>query len=332
MLIYKTDETKIDNEFALDIKEGLTRTTNAKYILPKYLYDSVGSELFEVICDQPEYYPTRTELAILKQCSPQIVKMFDHQAPSIVELGSGSAKKTKILLEHFLLKKQNLYYFPIDVSHDILQYTMKKLSSEFSRLRTIGICADYIKGIEKAGDFIGARNPVPNRKLILFLGSTIGNFEPKNAKSFLRTIRRKMEKNDNLLLGIDLLKDKRIMEAAYNDKREITAKFNLNLLSRINRELGGEFVLSNFRHHAFFNQDKGRVEMHLISECDQQVVIDRIGECLSFAQNERVHTENSYKYSPAQIRGLANDAGLTLKKNFYDKKKWFSLSLLSPAV
>jgi uncharacterized SAM-dependent methyltransferase len=122
------------------------------------------------------------------------------------------------------------------------------------------------------------------------------------------------------------------MEAAYNDKREITAKFNLNLLSRINRELGGEFVLSNFRHHAFFNQDKGRVEMHLISESDQQVVIDRIGECLSFAQNERVHTENSYKYSPAQIRGLANDAGLTLKKNFYDKKKWFSLSLLSPAV
>jgi len=264
-----------------------------------------------------------TELAMLRDDSLHIAKMYDDDSQiSIIELGSGSSTKTRILLQHFIRSKQKqLYYFPIDVSYTILYETVHKFSTDFPYLCTIGICSDYIEGIEKANDFIASSNDqIPHRKLILFLGSSIGNFEPKESRSFLKTIRT-MEKCYTLLLGIDLHNKTEILEAAYNDKRGITAKFNLNLLSRINKELGEEFNLDAFAHRAFYNEKKRRIEMHLVSKTNQQVRVYRTGQTFSFKENETIHTENSYKYTLEQIQDLADDSGFQLKKNFLDKKK-----------
>jgi L-histidine N-alpha-methyltransferase len=193
--------SQLDNEFAHDVKEGLNRTNNKKVLKPKYFYDKTGSQLFEQICDQPEYYLTPTELAILRDHSSHIAKMYydgnDSQI-SIIELGSGSSTKTRILLKSFIRgnkqKQQPYYYFPIDVSYTILYETVHKFTSDFPYLCTVGICSGYIEGVKKVTDFIVSSNDhIPHRKLMLFLGSSIGNFEPKESRTFLKTIRRIME-------------------------------------------------------------------------------------------------------------------------------------------
>src|SRR5919202_149388 len=332
MLIGKSSELQLMNsEFALDIKEGLGRSR--KKIKPKYFYDHIGSQLFEEICLQPEYYLTSTELDILEDYSPDIIsKVYDDPVRvSVLELGSGSSIKTKIFLRHILKNQNNLYYFPIDVSNTILHDSVHRLSIEFPNLRIIGIASDYIDGITKASNFIAAKDNVPNTKLILFLGSSIGNLEPNESRSFLRMLNDKMKNNDNLLVGFDLQKEAKILNAAYNDKAGITARFNLNLLARINRELGGEFSLSSFKHHAFYNKHKKRIEMHLISKISQRVYVDLIGQTFNFKENERIHTESSYKYTLKQIAHLAKNSGFKVKANFLDRNKWFDLALLSPA-
>lgn len=327
--IYKVSKTELPiiNEFASDVKEGLS--CSRKNLQSKYFYDKVGSYLFEQICLQPEYYITRTEADILREKSSDIAKICPSDI-SIVELGSGNSCKTRILFEQILGKQSLLYYFPIDVSHSVLLESVQKLSSDFPRLHPIGISSDYVNGIDKATELITTQYHVPCRKLILFLGSSIGNLEPTKVVSFLSMIRDRMEKEDILLVGFDLQKEHSILNAAYNDKAGMTEKFNLNLLTRINRELGGDFDIKKFSHHAFYNDEKGRVEMHLVSKADQQIYIREIEKSFEFKEGESIHTENSYKYSLGQIQILAENSGFELMMNFFDKRKWFDLALLSP--
>jgi L-histidine Nalpha-methyltransferase len=328
--MYNTSEPQLDEGFVRNIKDGLG-TRDQKRVNPKYLYDSAGSQLFEAICRQPEYYPWRTEAAILRQYSTEMVWMHGKKKISVIELGSGSSSKTRILLQKVLLRQPSLYYFPVVVSQAMLSETIYNLSADFSGLQTIGISSDYIDGIDKANSLIAADRKIPDKKLIIFLGSSIGNFEPKESVAFLTNLRSKMETNDALLLGIDLQKNKNVLEAAYNDKEGITARFNLNLLTRINRELGGEFNLDCFVHQAFYNSFYKRVEMHLVSTKDQQVYVGRLGQTFSFDKNETIHTENSYKYSAEEIKQMAEDSQFILKRNFVDEKRWFNVALFSPA-
>jgi L-histidine N-alpha-methyltransferase len=327
-VVYRFSESELAlDQFADDVEKGLG--SQSKYLKPKYFYDQIGSKIFEQICIQPEYYITHIESDILRNNSPNIVSMCNGDI-SIVELGSGSSSKTRILLEHTLEKQTFLYYFPIDVSHNILHQTVRNLSSDFSNLRTIGISSDYAIGIEKATELIITQSPVTSRKLILFLGSSIGNFEPFEARSFLQMLKDLMNNKDLLLVGFDLQKEPKIIDAAYNDRAEMTAKFNLNLLSRINRDLGGEFDIKKFNHYAFYNKNKERIEMHLVSKVDQNVHIQIIDATFRFKEGESIHTENSYKYSLEQIQLLAEESGFELKTNFLDQRKWFDLALLSP--
>jgi L-histidine Nalpha-methyltransferase len=328
MFIHKRANSQLISEFAQDVKEGLR--SSKKKLKPIYLYDEIGSLLFEKICLQEEYYLTRTERVILQDFSANIVKMQNNNHISILELGSGSSDKTRILLECFLSKQKPLHYFPIDVSHSILYGTIHKLSKDLSHLYIKGIASDYLEGIIKVREFINSNKNVPNKKLILFLGSSIGNFEPDKAINFLRILKNTMDKQDNLLIGFDLQKNTKTIEAAYNDRAGITAKFNLNLLSRINRELGGDFDIRDFEHLAFYNENKARIEMHLLARFDRQVNIRSISETFFFKQDETIHTENSYKFTLKQISNLAEDSGFEVKKHFTDKKKWYDLALLSP--
>jgi L-histidine N-alpha-methyltransferase len=323
-------------DFAADVERGLAAEN--KYISPKYLYDEVGSQLFEQICLQPEYYLTKTEASILNKHAPVISKLAGSNI-EIIELGSGSSSKTAILLRYLSLYKKRIYYFPIDISSSILMESTRRLKSQFPNVSIIGIRSDYNLGIDKAAAAIATagcmsaeRNPeTPDMKLVLFLGSSIGNFELTEARSLLGSVRKKLHTNDLLLVGFDLQKDESVLNAAYNDNAGITAKFNLNLLARINRELDGNVELGKFEHHAFYSHEQQRMEMHLVSKTDQQLYIGALGKTFSIRKGESIHTENSYKYTLNQIAALADDCGFTLRKNFMDKNRWFDVALLSPS-
>ena len=311
-----------------------------KYLSPKYLYDKVGSQLFEQICIQPEYYLTRTEASILSKYAPVISKLLGNNI-HMIELGSGSSSKTAILLSHFSSQKKGIYYFPIDISSTILAESAQRLKSQFPKASIVGIASDYNLGIDRAAAECKVaekenmkknnNDDISYTKLVLFLGSSIGNFELIEARSLLRSVRQRLNASDFLLVGFDLQKDESVLNAAYNDKAGITAKFNLNLLARINRELGGNFELEKFEHYAFYNHEQHRMEMHLISKIDQQLYIGALGKTFSLKKGESIHTENSYKYSVNQIAALAEDTGFSIEKNFTDKKRWFNLALLSPS-
>ena len=318
-------------EFANDVARCLS--SKNKYISPKYLYDKVGSQLFEQICLQPEYYLTRTEASLLNKHAPFISKLAGSNI-KIIELGSGSSSKTAILLSYLSSQKKRIYYFPIDISSSILIESKRKLKSQFPNASIIGIRSDYETGIDRAASecmAIGNNKNIPYTKLVLFLGSSIGNFELIEAQSLLRSVREKLHTNDFLLIGFDLQKDKSVLNAAYNDKAAMTAKFNLNLLARINRELGGNFELGKFNHCAFYSHERHRIEMHLVSKTDQQLYIGALGKTFAIRKGESIHTENSYKYSLSQIAALAEDCGFTVEKNFTDEKRWFDLALFSPS-
>jgi L-histidine N-alpha-methyltransferase len=320
-------------EFASDVERGLT--TKSKYLSPKYLYDKVGSQLFDQICLQPEYYPTRTEASILNKHAHVISKMAGSNI-KVIELGSGSSSKTAILLSYLSLQKKKIYYFPIDISSSILIESIQRLKSQFPNATITGIRSDYNIGIDRAvatAECMAAEKnkETPDAKLVLFLGSSIGNFELMEARALLGSIRKKLHRNDFLLVGFDLQKDEAVLNAAYNDKAGITAKFNLNLLARINRELDGNLELGKFEHCAFYNSEQQRMEMHLVSKTDQQLYIGALGKTFVIREGESIHTENSYKYTLNQIAALAVDCGFTVKKNFMDKKRWFDVAFLSPS-
>jgi L-histidine N-alpha-methyltransferase len=318
-------------EFANDV--AMCLASKSKYLSPKYMYDKVGSQLFEQICLQPEYYLTRTEASILNKYAPVISKLAGSNI-KIMELGSGSSSKTAILLSYFSSQKKRIYYFPIDISSSILTESARRLKAQFPNASIVGIRSDYNNGIDRATAECMATEKiknVPYTKLVLFLGSSIGNFELIEARSLLRSVRQKLHTSDFLLVGFDLQKDESVLNAAYNDKAGITAKFNLNLLARINRELGGNFELGKFEHCAFYSREQHRIEMHLVSKTDQQLYIGALGKTFSLRKGESIHTENSYKYSLNQIAALAEDCGFRIEKSFTDKKRWFDLALLSPS-
>jgi L-histidine Nalpha-methyltransferase len=321
---------KNSNEFGKDILIGLSNIFQ-KSTPSKYLYDDIGSELFERITLQPEYYPTRTEIEILDTYAFKMVNDIQKEIV-LIELGSGSSKKTKYLF-HEILKKQNqLYYFPIDISFNFLTSVVSNLENSLTNVIVKGIPYEYIDGINHCNNILFENDiEIKNiSRLIIFLGSSIGNFEVDDARNFLKDIRLHITNDDLLLVGFDLIKDPSSLEYAYNDTKGITSKFNLNLLNRINKELGGNFKIENFSHKAFYNQNKTRIEMHIVSDQDQQVFISSLNKKINFKKNETIRTENSYKYTPEDIDRLIKRAGFSIEKEFFDKNNWYELVLLKP--
>ena len=312
---------KSSESFAQDVLKGLSSTP--KTLSPKYFYDKTGSELFEKITALPEYYPTRTEREIIEKYSEEIAilaqKDFD-----FIELGSGSSTKTRLLLEAFLRRNEKLHYIPIDISKSILVESAKALLKDYPELRITALASDYITALNSL------KQQNISKKLIAFLGSTIGNFNEKGRIEFLREIRATMNSQDCFLIGVDLIKDKEIIEPAYNDSQGITAKFNLNLLVRINKELDGNFDPDKFRHRAFLNEKMSRIEMHLESITRQSVKIGKLNHTFEFKKGETIYTEDSYKFSKEQIKETAKACGFEMKHSWYDSKNWFSLNLFKP--
>ncbi len=313
--IYKLKHFSVENSFAEDVRTGLN--SKKKYLLPKYFYDLKGSELFEKICDTEEYYPTRTEISILKNLSDKISER-NAEKNLIVELGSGSSVKTNYILTSFLKSRDRLEYVPIDVS-SILIESSKTLIEEYDKLFITGLISFYEEGIE----FIFAMDDSP--KLILFLGSSIGNFELGEAAEFMEMIKRNMNDEDRLLIGFDLIKDKKVLEDAYNDAAGITAEFNLNILKRINTELDADFNLKQFEHSAIYNDAKHRIEMYLIAKEEMEVHIKEINESIYFNRGEGIKTENSYKFNYDMINELAEKAGMDFSDYYTDERNYFSL-------
>jgi dimethylhistidine N-methyltransferase len=321
------NSSQLLREFARDVRQGLR--SESKYLLAKYFYDEEGSRLFEEITRLPEYYLTRTEASILKEHAAAIRDALEGDI-SLVELGSGSSSKTQILLENIMEEQRRLHYLPIDISPTILDETARKLDARYPRLTTIPIASEYGEGLRQATRLAIREPQVADRKLVLFLGSSIGNFEPDEAGSFLKTLREGVGEDDALLIGFDLQKDRSILEPAYNDAAGVTARFNLNILARINRELGGEFDLDSFSHRANFNEKAGRIEMHLVSQKEQQVPIRRLEESFGFSKGESIHTESSYKYTIPLIEDIAGNTCFKVGRVFTDPKTWYALALFFP--
>ena len=286
---------------------------------PKLFYDAAGSHLFEQITETPEYYPTRTERAILKDFAGEMVQQAGNNL-TLVELGAGSASKTQVLIEALLRRQLRADYYPVDVSSSALQGALATLNGHFPRLRVSPIVADYTH-------LLPDLKSLPGCKLVLFIGSTIGNFEPEEAEAFLKSVRQSLLPGDALLIGFDLIKDAGVLHAAYNDAQGVTAAFNKNVLVRINRELGGSFDVDGFEHISFWNRKKSRIEMHLESVYEQTVWVQDLGRGFHFDQGERIHTENSYKFNALSIKRLLRRSGFKLEKSWTDSQGWFCEAL-----
>ncbi len=315
---FKPHATKIENSFADEIKSSLSK--DKKFISPKFFYDIKGSELFEKICLLPEYYPTRTEISILKQLQGDLLDYLDDSF-RLVELGSGSSTKTRLILDVFK-KFQKIEYFPIDIS-EILTESSEILLSNYDNLHITGIIDTYEGGLEFLKNYDTKKN------LIIFLGSSYGNFAPDDGVQFLKKINSTMKPGDLFLIGLDLVKDSSILESAYNDSKGVTAAFNLNVLSRINDELDADFDLNNFAHHSVYDEKSQRIEMYLKSLVNQSIVISKSGATISLRKDELIHTEYSHKFKLTQINSLFEDAGFVVNHTWCDEKKYFSLTLLS---
>lgn len=316
---FKPHATKIEKTFAEEISTSLG--TNLKSIPPKFFYDKKGSDLFEEICSVFEYYPTRTEISILEKLKTEL-SLFLGGDFRLVELGSGSSVKTRLLLDFLTASQKNTEYFPIDIS-EILAESSEELLNDYKNLSITGIIDTYEGGLE----FLKTYDD--KKSLIIFLGSSFGNFSPVDGYKFLEKIFSTMKSGDLFLIGLDLVKDKAILESAYNDSKGITAKFNLNVLSRINDELDADFDLKNFSHHAIYNEKDQRIEMYLKSLTEQSVIVSKSNLELMLKKNELIHTEYSHKYRLSQIHDLLDDAGFELKHTWLDDKKYFSLTLVS---
>lgn len=309
--------------FAREVRAGLTATR--KHLHCKYFYDERGSRLFEAITELPEYYLTRAGMEILERHAREIVELVPEGA-TLVELGSGSSTKTRCLIEAFLARRPTLRYVPVDISKSMLEESACALLEDHSGLRITAIAAEYADGLRRLSE------EADGAKLILWLGSNVGNLHPPEAATFLRRVRAEMLGTDRLLMGVDLRKSREALEAAYDDSQGVTARFNLNLLARINRELGGEFDLERFSHRAAWNETEGRIEIHIVSRARQRVRIDALDLEISFEEGETIHTENSYKYSLEGIRELASAAGMTVERQWLDSRRLFSKNLLSPVT
>jgi L-histidine Nalpha-methyltransferase len=303
--------------FRRDVLAGISRPPRS---LPcKYLYDEEGARLFEAICDLPEYYPTRTERSILQENIGEIAALIGPRA-NLVDLGSGNGQKTRLLLEHLELPAS---YYPVDVAREQLVECSRQLAEEYPGLAIEPVCADYTEPFK-----LPSLPPGSGPITVFFPGSTIGNLEPADAVSFLARIAGLCGQEGGLLVGVDLKKSAQVLNPAYNDSRGVTAQFNLNVLARANRELHARFELPQFRHHAFYNEAAGRIEMHLVSRRLQRVPVD--GTAFVFARGESIVTEHSYKYSIGQFRELASKSGFEVVHHWTDERGWFSVQYLRP--
>lgn len=296
-----------------EVGEGLRRPQ--KELSPKYFYDARGSRLFERITRLPEYYLTRAERGLLLDHAGDLVAEFG--PATLVELGAGNAEKSRILLDAMVASGTGRVYVPVDVSATFLASVAAVLRQEYPSLEIRPAPADITERL-------ALPDPLPEPVMHALLGSTIGNFEPRRAAKVLRHVHFRMDAGDTLLLGVDLHKEPQVLEAAYNDSRGVTAEFNLNILSVLNRRLGADFDLEGFRHRAIYDAEHGRIEMHLIALTDQQVRIPDLGT-IDFQAGESIHTENSHKFDRESVEAIFGEAGLSLERWISDDAELFAL-------
>jgi len=308
-----TEKPIREKKMVVEVSEGLKKSQ--KSLPSKYFYDQRGSELFEEICKLPEYYPTDVEVDIMELNIDEIVGRLG-SGIELIEFGSGSSTKTRLLLEHL---NDITAYIPVDISRNFLLIEANKLQAEFPKLTICPVAADYTHPFQLPADLPSCR------KVVYFPGSTIGNFVPQKARLFLKQIAKLTGKNGGLLIGVDTKKDPDVLEAAYNDKAGVTAAFNKNLLVRLNREINTNFDVDQFQHKAIYNEDEGRIEMHLVSLANQNVSVN--GEFIEFRKGETIHTENSYKYSPLEFQKLVSDY-FKIDKTWTDTENLFSVHYL----
>ena len=307
--------------FAAAVEAGLG--ARPKTLPCRFLYDERGSALFEEICKLPEYYLTRAEHQVLTDHADEIAAAFSTPV-ALVELGSGSSTKTRVLIEALLRRQPRLRYVPVDISRSMLEETAETLLEDYGALEVHAIAGEYQEGLRHV-------RSETRPKMIAWLGSNVGNFERGNAARFLRGIRDVLSASDRVLIGIDLRKDRERLEQAYDDRGGVTARFNLNLLARINRELDGSFDLDRFAHRAQWQEHEGRVKLGLESLEAQEITIKGIDRVVRFERGELIHTEDSFKYSFAEIDDLAAAAHLRLDQRWLDPASTYSLNLFSPA-
>lgn len=298
-------------DFYGEVIAGLSRRPRS--IPPKFFYDETGSRLFDRICETLEYYPARTEMSILRESKEDIARCIGTGC-LLVEPGSGNSEKVRILLDAV----QPHAYLPMDISGAYLRKAARQLASEYPWLEVHAVCADFTAPIELPCRSQGMR------RVAFFPGSSIGNFEPFQAVAFLKNIAAMVRHGGGLLIGVDLKKDTAILDAAYNDRAGITAAFNRNVLHRINRDLGADFHVSSFRHHAFYNEALGRIEMHLVASVPELVHVG--DKTFEFDEGEGIHTENSYKYTVEEFQALAAQAGFQAVQTWIDPQRLFSVN------
>ncbi len=304
-----------DDELLAEVLHGLSRSP--KQLPPKLFYDETGSQLFEQITQLPEYYLTRTEVGIMQQHAEEMAELVGEDV-SLIEFGSGSSLKTRILLDHL---QQPAAYVPVDISRDHLLESAANLATEYPDIEVLPVHADFTRTFDLPDPAIA-----PQRNLVYFPGSTIGNFEGSDAVSLLKVMAAIAGNDGAALIGVDLRKSREVLESAYNDTAGITAKFNLNMLSRINNKLDADFDLSAFRHLAVFDDKAGRIEMRLVSLRPQTV--DVAGVAIEFEQNEYIVTEYSHKYTPEEFEALAAEVGLNVVRLWTDPDALFSVQYL----
>lgn len=315
------EATLLDKTFATDVFKGLTAIQ--KYIPSKYFYDEAGDKLFQDIMHMPEYYLTRCEYEILSFNKEILLSCFTKGADAfrLIELGAGDGLKTKILLRHFSEKGICFDYLPVDISANALNKLLVTIKQQMPAVNSKGLEGDYFDCIDKLARNDGVKN------VVLLLGSNIGNYSNEEALRFLKSLNKSLSKGDNVLIGFDLKKDPALILDAYNDKSGITKVFNLNLLNRINKELGADFNIENFKHYPVYDPETGECKSYLLSTKRQQVIIKQLNVAISFRAWEPIYTEVSKKYSIQEINELAEATGFKVRQNFLDCKHYFVDSL-----
>ena len=313
------DSENVDNTFAEEVLSGLS--SEKKHLSCKYIYDNQGSELFQQIMRLPEYYPTDCEAEILDAYSEDIASDIEADSFTLIELGAGDGLKTRILLDHFLEDMIDFQYVPIDISQSAVEGLLADLHNDFEELNVHGLVAEYFSGLE----YLSTMDE--HVKLVLFLGSNIGNMKNNDAVDFLKHLHDVLNNGDYLLIGFDLKKDASVLNRAYNDSKGVTEAFNFNILERINRELGGNFDTERFYFYSTFDPTAGAVKSYLISTIEQDVYIKNLHRTFHFKKEEPLHTESSHKYSIEEIYSFAKKSGFECINNYYDNRNFFVDSL-----
>lgn len=313
--IRNQSQDKLRDQFAVDVLMGLSDTE--KKLSSRYLYDDEGSKLFSAITELKEYYPTACEFEVLNQHAEKIASLLEGIKFNLVELGAGDARKTKVLLKCFQKHQLQFQYVPIDISEGAMKDLTRSLDKEFPKLESSGVVGDYISSLQWISENLEGLN------VVLFLGSNIGNFNRANQIGFLRRVWKTLNHQDYFFSGFDLKKDVDVLLHAYNDSQGVTRKFNLNLLKRINSELGGNFELSQFQHFGTYSPQRGAMESYLLSLKDQKVKINDLEREFRFRAYEPIHIEYSYKFLPSEVDSLAEETGFQVVENLFDSKRFF---------